>query len=206
MPELESFAPVMLPRTFAASRRRADHAAIDSWSAWLGSRAALGGIRLRTSAALARATAAAAVAKDLRTASAAQIADRSQRVAKTLRREGLERGPVVEALGVASEISRRVLAMSPFEQQVAAAASLVRGEAVGDGRPKRGQDTLSGFLAAAVFALAGRAVHVVTTNDYLARRDAEFLGPALAELGLGWGLKWSTVCRPTRAARLMAAT
>jgi preprotein translocase subunit SecA len=191
MSESESFAPVTLPRTLAASRRRADHAPIDSWSAWLGGRAALAGIRARTTAALARGRTAAGVAEGLRAASAAQIADRRRQVSQALRRKGLEHDPVVEALGLACEISRRVLAMTPFEQQIAAAASLVRGEAVemdtGEGK------TLSGFLAAAVYGLAGRAVHVVTTNDYLARRDAEFLGPALAELGLGWGLVVNSV-------------
>ena len=174
------------PRAFAASRRRTDHAPIDSWSGWLGSQATLVGMRARTTSAQARAAAAAGIASALRDVSAREIAERRQRVAKALRRDGFAEGAVVEALALACEVSRRVLDLSPFEPQIAAAAALVRGEAVemdtGEGK------TLAGFLAAAVYALAGRAVHVVTTNDYLARRDGELLGPALAELGLGSGL------------------
>lgn len=48
--------------------------------------------------------------------------------------------------------------------------------------------TLAGAIAAAGYALAGRHVHVVTINDYLARRDAEWMGPLLEAMGLtvGW--------------------
>ncbi len=48
--------------------------------------------------------------------------------------------------------------------------------------------TLSGAIAAAGYALAGRHVHVVTINDYLAHRDAEWMGPLLEAMGLtvGW--------------------
>ncbi|NBP85521.1 MAG: accessory Sec system translocase SecA2, partial [Mycobacteriaceae bacterium] len=48
--------------------------------------------------------------------------------------------------------------------------------------------TLSGAIAAAGYALAGRNVHVVTINDYLARRDAEWMGPLIGAMGLtvGW--------------------
>ena len=46
----------------------------------------------------------------------------------------------------------------------------------------------SGAIAAAGYALAGRSVHVITVNDYLARRDAEWMGPLLEAMGLtvGW--------------------
>ena len=48
--------------------------------------------------------------------------------------------------------------------------------------------TLAGAIAAAGYAIAGRHVHVVTINDYLARRDAEWMGPLLEAMGLtvGW--------------------
>lgn len=48
--------------------------------------------------------------------------------------------------------------------------------------------TLAGAIAAAGYALAGRHVHVISVNDYLARRDAEWMGPLLAAMGLtvGW--------------------
>ena len=48
--------------------------------------------------------------------------------------------------------------------------------------------TLAGAIAAAGYALAGRSVHVISVNDYLARRDAEWMGPLLEAMGLtaGW--------------------
>jgi preprotein translocase subunit SecA len=48
--------------------------------------------------------------------------------------------------------------------------------------------TLAGAIAAAGYALGGRNVHVITINDYLARRDAEWMGPLLEAMGLtvGW--------------------
>lgn len=54
--------------------------------------------------------------------------------------------------------------------------------------------TLSGAIAAAGYALAGRNVHVVTINDYLARRDAEWMGPLIEAMGLtvGWITSEST--------------
>jgi len=48
--------------------------------------------------------------------------------------------------------------------------------------------TITALLPAAAFALAGRRVHVITVNDYLASRDAEQLGPVYAALGLSVGL------------------
>ena len=44
--------------------------------------------------------------------------------------------------------------------------------------------TLAGAIAAAGYALAGRRVHVITINDYLARRDAEWMGTLIEAMGL----------------------
>ena len=43
--------------------------------------------------------------------------------------------------------------------------------------------TLAGAIAAAGYALGGRHVHVISVNDYLARRDAEWMGPLLEAMG-----------------------
>ena len=63
--------------------------------------------------------------------------------------------------------------------------------------------TLSGALAAAGYALRGRSVHVVSVNDYLARRDAEWMRPVYDLLGVtvGWigrRQRRPTGARPTR--------
>ena len=61
--------------------------------------------------------------------------------------------------------------------------------------------TLSGALAAAGYALRGRSVHLMSVNDYLARRDAEWMGPVYDLLGVtvGWLGQVSTVPERRRA-------
>ena len=76
--------------------------------------------------------------------------------------------------------------MRPFDVQLQGALRMLAGDVVematGEGK------TLSGAIAAAGYAIGGRNVHVITINDYLARRDAEWMGPLLEALGLtvGW--------------------
>ncbi|MGP6171424.1 preprotein translocase subunit SecA [Microbacterium sp. A204] len=74
------------------------------------------------------------------------------------------------------------LGHSPYEEQILAASALRAGRAVemdtGEGK------TLAGAIAAAMFALEGRHVHVLTVNDYLAQRDAEWMRPVFDVLGL----------------------
>ena len=74
--------------------------------------------------------------------------------------------------------------MKPRDNQLACAAVLARGDVAeldtGEGK------TLCAAIAAACWALVGR-VHVVTANDYLARRDYEWMGPLLEQLGLSVG-------------------
>ena len=88
------------------------------------------------------------------------------------------------------------LAFSPTVQQLAAASLLLRGTVVemdsGDGK------TLASMVAAAVFAAAGRSVHVLTANDYLASRDCDELAPVLEPLGLSVGLVIENMDRDER--------
>ena len=91
-----------------------------------------------------------------------------------------------DALAALREAATRALGQRPFDEQLLACCALIGGHAVeldtGEGK------TLVGALAAAGFALAGRRVHVLSVNDYLAQRDAEWMGPLFALLGLdvGW--------------------
>jgi preprotein translocase subunit SecA len=76
--------------------------------------------------------------------------------------------------------------MTPYDVQLMAAWSMLRGRmaelATGEGK------TLAASLTAATAALAGRMVHVVTVNDYLATRDHAQLSPLYRALGLSAGL------------------
>ncbi|WP_218027199.1 accessory Sec system translocase SecA2 [Nocardia vaccinii] len=83
------------------------------------------------------------------------------------------------------EAARRALDERPFDTQLLGVVGLLRGYVVematGEGK------TLAGALAAAGFALRGRRVHVVSVNDYLARRDAEWMGELYGLLGVTVG-------------------
>jgi preprotein translocase subunit SecA len=86
---------------------------------------------------------------------------------------------------IAREAARRVLGERPFDEQVIAALALDAGHVVemqtGEGK------TLAAVMPAALNALADRGVHVLTFNDYLARRDAGWMGPVYRFLGLSVG-------------------
>lgn len=95
-------------------------------------------------------------------------------------------GDIGQFLAIAREAAERTTALRPFDVQLLGALRMLAGDVVematGEGK------TLSGAIAAAGYALAGRHVHVVTINDYLARRDAEWMGPLIEAMGLtvGW--------------------
>jgi preprotein translocase subunit SecA len=84
------------------------------------------------------------------------------------------------------EAARRGLGQRPFDVQLVGTLAMLSGQvaemATGEGK------TLSGALAAAGYALRGRSVHVMSVNDYLARRDAEWMSPVYDLLGVtvGW--------------------
>jgi preprotein translocase subunit SecA len=93
---------------------------------------------------------------------------------------------VPQFLAIARESAERAIGLRPFDVQLLAALRMMAGDviemATGEGK------TLSGAIAAAGYALAGRTVHVVTINDYLARRDAEWMAPVIEAMGVtvGW--------------------
>ncbi|HXL92454.1 MAG TPA: accessory Sec system translocase SecA2 [Streptosporangiaceae bacterium] len=93
---------------------------------------------------------------------------------------------------LAREAARRGLGERPFDVQLVGTLALLAGQvaemATGEGK------TLSGALAAAGYALLGQSVHVMSVNDYLARRDAEWMRPVYDLLGVsvGWIAETST--------------
>ena len=91
-----------------------------------------------------------------------------------------------EAFAVCREASKRVLKMRPFDVQLMGAIALHQGKIaeMGTGEGK----TLVATLPAYLNALTGKGVHVVTVNDYLAQRDAEWMGKLYSFLGLTTGI------------------
>jgi preprotein translocase subunit SecA len=93
-----------------------------------------------------------------------------------------EKVQVAQAFALAREATHRHTGMRHFPVQLLGAAGMMAGSIVemqtGEGK------TLTAVLPAIAAALAGFPVHVITVNDYLARRDAESLRPVFAALGL----------------------
>ncbi|MBU4399538.1 MAG: preprotein translocase subunit SecA, partial [Planctomycetes bacterium] len=92
---------------------------------------------------------------------------------------------LVEVFAVCREAGRRMLSMRHYDVQLMGGIVLHRGNiaemVTGEGK------TLVATLSAYLNALEGKGVHVVTVNDYLARRDMEWMGPLYMSLGLTVG-------------------
>jgi preprotein translocase subunit SecA len=91
-----------------------------------------------------------------------------------------------EAFAVVREAGRRVVGMRHFDVQLIGGAILHQGK-IAEMKTGEGK-TLVATLPAYLNALAGRGVHVVTVNDYLAKRDAEWMGKIYGFLGLSVGV------------------
>lgn len=103
-----------------------------------------------------------------------------------LRREAKSGTPLdellVDAYALVCEAAKRKLGLRPYDVQIMAAIALHEGSLIeqhtGEGK------TLSAVMPAYLNALTGEGVHVLTFNDYLANRDAEWMGPIYRFLGL----------------------
>jgi preprotein translocase subunit SecA len=106
-------------------------------------------------------------------------------------RERLERGETLEdilpeAFAVVRETSRRTLEMRPFDVQVLGGIALHEGK-IAEMKTGEGK-TLAATMPVYLNALENKGVHIVTVNDYLARRDANWMGAIYEFLGLRVGL------------------
>lgn len=124
-----------------------------------------------------------ALAAELRPAKTTADADDADDVEEEAAAEaGLGDDELVEFLAVAREAAERTIGERPFDGQLIGALALLDGRviemATGEGK------TLAGAIAAAGHALSGRRVQVMEVNDYLARRDADWMGPLYDFLGL----------------------
>jgi preprotein translocase subunit SecA len=108
----------------------------------------------------------------------AQADQLRHRVSHTVSTDDVE----TEAFALVAEAGRRTLGLDPHPCQVAAALAMARGRVAelptGEGK------TLAAVFTAFLLSLTGRGVHVLTFNDYLARRDATWMGPLYQALGV----------------------
>ena len=91
-----------------------------------------------------------------------------------------------DVFAAAREVSMRKLAMRPFDVQLMGAMVLHQGK-ISEMKTGEGK-TLVAPMAAALNAMSGWGVHVVTVNDYLAKRDPQWMGPIFHGLGLSVGI------------------
>jgi preprotein translocase subunit SecA len=108
------------------------------------------------------------------------------RLGPELRRSDFALEPVARAFALARESAARSLGQRPYDAQLMGGWVLLHGMIAemetGEGK------TLAATLPAAAAALAGVPTHIVTVNDYLAQRDAEWMGPVFRALGLSVGV------------------
>jgi preprotein translocase subunit SecA len=123
--------------------------------------------------------------RDLEGEDLAGIAARAVSLRPRLRKEGFTEALTAEAFSLVRAAAGMTVGMRHFDVQLVGGWAMLNGMLAemetGEGK------TLTATLAAATAALAGRAVHVITVNDYLASRDAEWMGPVYEALGLSVG-------------------
>jgi preprotein translocase subunit SecA len=100
-------------------------------------------------------------------------------------RERTKADPPIEAFALVFEACRRTIGLVPHDVQLVAGLAMTERKIAelptGEGK------TLAAVFPAYLHALSGRGVHILTFNDYLARRDAAWMGPAYRFLGLSVG-------------------
>ncbi|HEX7889958.1 MAG TPA: preprotein translocase subunit SecA [Ramlibacter sp.] len=126
----------------------------------------------------------------------AALRERAQSLRPLLRKQGFTRELAAAAFALVREAADRTIGQRHFETQLLGGYGLLRGRlvemATGEGK------TFCATLPACTVALSGYPVHVITVNDYLARRDAEKMGPLYAFLGLDVGVVVQGMKRPER--------
>ncbi len=122
--------------------------------------------------------------------------DQELKLAGLAFRDDLQKGKrldslVVQAFAVVNEAARRVLGQSPFPVQILAGLVIHSGR-VAEMKAGEGK-TLTETMPVYINALMGYGVHLITTNDYLAERDAKWMGKLYNFLGLSVGFVTSTM-------------
>ncbi len=125
-----------------------------------------------------------------------QIRAKTSELKERLQRGGVVNDVLPEAFALCREAGRRAVGMRHFDVQLIGGMVLHQGK-IAEMKTGEGK-TLVATLAAYLNALTGKGVHVVTVNDYLARRDAAWMGPIYRFLGLSVGVIQHDMDDPSR--------
>ncbi len=115
-----------------------------------------------------------------------QIKEESRALGGRLRLEGFQKHLVAQTFALVREVASRTIGQRHFDVQFMGGLVLLQGMVAemetGEGK------TITATLPACTAALAGIPVHIITVNDYLAERDAQWMGPIYQALGLSVGI------------------
>ncbi len=114
-----------------------------------------------------------------------QLQEAAQILNQSAEKSGNLDNLLIETYALVSEVIKRVLSIKPFDVQIIGGIVLHQGK-VAEMQTGEGK-TLTAVFPATLNALSGQGVHVLTFNDYLARRDAEWMGPVYHFLGVTVG-------------------
>ena len=127
-----------------------------------------------------------ALAEDYRKMTDAQLRAKTEEFKTRLQKGETEDDILPEAFATVREAADRVLGLRPYDVQVLGGIVLHQGR-IAEMKTGEGK-TLVSTMPAYLNALSGHGVHIVTVNDYLARRDSEWMGKVHRFLGLSVGL------------------
>ena len=127
-----------------------------------------------------------ALESDFRSLSDEVLKDRTQALRQRAQKGEPSENLLPEAFAVVREAARRTLDMRHFDTQLIGGITLHEGH-IAEMRTGEGK-TMAATLPAYLNALGGHSVHIVTVNDYLARRDAQWMGAIYGFLGMRTGV------------------
>ena len=128
--------------------------------------------------------------KEIQSLSDSELSAKTEEFRKRLKDGESLDNLLIEAFAVVREASVRTLGMRPFDVQLIGGMVLHQGD-IAEMRTGEGK-TLVATLPAYLNALSGTGVHVVTVNEYLAKRDSEWMSPIYESLGMNVGVTSST--------------
>ena len=128
--------------------------------------------------------------KEIQSLSNSELSAKTEEFRKRLKDGESLDNLLIEAFAVVREASVRTLGMRPFDVQLIGGMVLHQGD-IAEMRTGEGK-TLVATLPAYLNALSGTGVHVVTVNEYLAKRDSEWMSPIYESLGMNVGVTSST--------------